>query len=152
AEPDFQIVGECATVDEGVSIVRTNPVDLVLLDINLGLQQGGAFLNEARDQGYIGKVLVVTAGVSKLEAAKLLQKGCAGIFLKQESPQLLIERIRAIMADGRDAESSQFELLQRLHNAPAASTRPFTHREKQVLRGVFAGKTNKEIAYDLGIS
>jgi CheY-like chemotaxis protein len=67
-ESDFEIVGECATVEEGISVLKSNPVDVVLLDINLGLQQGGAFLPLARQAEFKGKILVVTAGVSRLEA------------------------------------------------------------------------------------
>ena len=47
AEPDFEVTGECATVEEGLSHLRSQNADVVLLDINLGLQQGGAFLNLA---------------------------------------------------------------------------------------------------------
>ena len=94
AQTDIEVIGEGATVGEGLEIVKTRPVDIVLLDINLGFEQGGAFLNLARAEGFSGKVLVVTAGVSKIEAGRLLQRGCAGIFLKHERPQLLIEKIR----------------------------------------------------------
>src|SRR5271157_5344591 len=97
AQPDFEIAGECATVEEGLGIVKNQAVDVVLLDINLGSQQGGAFLNLARADGFVGKVLVVTAGVSKFEAARLMQRGCCGIFLKHERPQVLIESIRGIV-------------------------------------------------------
>ena len=95
-EQDFEIVGECATVGEGMVVLRSSAVDVVLLDINLGLQQGGAFLPLARDAGFKGKILVVTAGVSRLEAGRLVERGCAGIILKQERPEVLIERIREI--------------------------------------------------------
>jgi len=95
-QPDFQIAGECATVEEGLEVVKKVPVDVVLLDINLGSQQGGAFPNLARAEGYQGNILVVTAGVSRFEAARLMQRGCCGIFLKHERPQLLIESIRGI--------------------------------------------------------
>jgi hypothetical protein len=47
--------------------------DVVLLDINL-IAAGGAFLNLAWEQGFSGKVLVVTAGVSKIEAARLMER------------------------------------------------------------------------------
>jgi two-component system, NarL family, nitrate/nitrite response regulator NarL len=148
-EEDFQVVGECATVDEGIGILKSSAADIVLLDIDLGFQQGGAFLPLAREQGFEGKILVVTAGVSKLEASRLLDKGCAGIFLKQERPQLLIDRIRGIMEkpEAQVADAAP-------ENLPAGPelARPFTPRERQVLRAVFAGKTNKEIAFDLGVS
>lgn len=147
-EADFEIVGECATVDEGVAVLKSTPVDVVLLDMNLGLQQGGAFLPLARDAGFQGKILVVTAGVSKLEAGRLLERGCAGIVLKQERPEVLIERIRAITSQ-TDAEVAPPPLPEVPGmEEPSA----FTPRELQVLRAVFAGQTNKEIAFRLGVS
>ena len=71
-QPDFRIAGECSTVDDGIRVLASAPVDLVLLDINLGLQQGGAFPKLAREEGFTGKILVVTAG-AKIEATRLLQ-------------------------------------------------------------------------------
>lgn len=151
AQPDFEIVGEAATIEEGIEIVKEVQVDLVLLDINLGSQQGGAFINMARAEGFAGKILVVTAGVSSIEANRLLQRGCSGIFLKHEPPTLLIDRIRNIVT-GRDApgQSNGERMASSVTNDQA---RPhLTARERDVLRGVFAGQSNKEIAHALGIS
>ncbi len=153
AQSDLEIIGEGATVGEGLEIVKSRPVDIVLLDINLGFEQGGAFLNLARAQGFSGKVLVVTAGVSKLEASRLLQRGCAGIFLKHERPQLLIEKIRGIMQGSGQLESETTDAVStELKNTDRDGQRPLTPRERQVLCGVFSGRTNKEIAHKLGVS
>jgi two-component system, NarL family, nitrate/nitrite response regulator NarL len=153
AQPDFQVAGEASTVDEGIEVVKRTPVDVVLLDINLGTHQGGAFLDMARAAGFSGRVLVVTAGVSKLEANRLLQKGHSGIFLKHESPPLLIERIRALAGGKVSApsatcggESVGFQ------NGSETPRNLFTTRERQVLQGVFAGLSNKEIASEMEIS
>jgi DNA-binding NarL/FixJ family response regulator len=151
AEPDFEVVGECATVEEGLNHLRTDNADVVLLDINLGLQQGGAFLNLAWEQGFQGKVLVVTAGVSKIEAARLLERGCSGIILKHERPQLLVERIREVMQEPAGQPPKPTDLGQ-FDPSGQADTRPFTPRERQILRSVFSGKSNKEIAHDMNIS
>ena len=151
-QPDFQIVGGCATVEEGIRILRETPVDIVLLDINLGLQQGGAFLNLAREEDFSGKVLVVTAGVSKFEAARLLQRGCAGIILKQERPQLLIETIRGLASGTNPGPATSWNAILQKVESTGGAQRPLTPRERQVLRGVFAGQANKEIAYSLGVS
>ena len=147
-EPDFQVVGECATVEEGLNLLRAANADLVLLDINLGLQQGGAFLNLAWKQGFQGKVLVVTAGVSKIEAARLMERGCSGIVLKHERPQLLVDRIRALMLESATPPDD----YARLDPSGDAGAKPFTPRERQILRAVFAGQTNKEIAHRLSVS
>jgi len=150
AQPDFQIAGECATFEEGLEVVKREPVDVVLLDINLGSQQGSAFPNLARAEGYQGHILVVTAGVSKFEASRLMQRGCCGIFLKHERPQVLIENIRGIANGERRSmpAATQSQLDEAIHE----NQRPLTRRERQVLRGVFSGHTNKEIAFDLGVS
>jgi DNA-binding NarL/FixJ family response regulator len=152
-QPDFEIAGECATVDEGIEVLKEKPVDVVLLDINLGLQQGGAFLTLAREEGFDGKILVVTAGVSKFEAARLLQRGCSGIILKQERPELLIESIRGLAHGTNEGEpAATQDILKHLESAGQRVPPPLTRRERQVLRGVFGGQTNKEIAFGLGVS
>jgi two-component system, NarL family, nitrate/nitrite response regulator NarL len=150
-EPDFQVVGECATVQEGISLLRKSNADVVLLDINLGLQQGGAFLNLAWAQGFLGKVLVVTAGVSKVEAARLIERGCSGIILKHERPQLLVERIRAVMNHAAEYPAQPPD-YGRFDPSGDAVSRPFTPRERQIFRAVFSGKSNKEIAHSLQVS
>jgi DNA-binding NarL/FixJ family response regulator len=152
AESDFEVVGECATVEEGLNHLRTDNADVVLLDINLGLQQGGAFLNLAWEQGFQGKVLVVTAGVSKIEAARLLERGCSGIILKHERPQLLVERIREVMQEPAGQPHTKPADLGQFDPSGQADARPFTPRERQILRSVFSGKSNKEIAHDMNIS
>jgi len=150
-ESDFEIVGECATVEEGLTVLKNNTVDVVLLDINLGLQQGGAFLPLARQAEFKGKILVVTAGVSRLEAGRLVERGCAGIILKQERPEVLIERIRAITGE-TEAGVAPPPLPDATAPAGSEASLRFAARERQVLRAVFAGQTNKEIAFTLGVS
>lgn len=150
-ESDFEIVGECATVEEGMSVLKGSDVDVVLLDINLGLQQGGAFLPLARQAEFKGKILVVTAGVSRLEAGRLVERGCAGIILKQERPEVLIERIRAITGE-TESPATPPPLPDAMAPAGSEASLDFTARERQVLRAVFAGQTNKEIAFTLGVS
>jgi len=152
AEPDFQVVGECATVEEGLGLLRDANADVVLLDINLGLQQGGAFLNLAWARGFLGKILVVTAGVSKVEAARLMERGCSGIILKHERPQLLVERIRAVMNSPTGPLVAESSDLDKFDPSGEAGPRPFTPRERQILRAVFSGQSNKEIAHNLQVS
>jgi two-component system, NarL family, nitrate/nitrite response regulator NarL len=62
-----------------------------------GQERGAEFLNGLRIAGFSGKVLLVTADVSENEVTSLIRKGISGIFMKQESPALLIEGIRETM-------------------------------------------------------
>jgi two-component system, NarL family, nitrate/nitrite response regulator NarL len=71
--------------------------------------------------------------------------------LKQERPQLLIERIRQVM-NGEDVTG--LDLSKGAESNGFTDTPParFTPRERQILRGVFSGLSNKEIAFQHGIS
>jgi two-component system, NarL family, nitrate/nitrite response regulator NarL len=150
AQPDFAIVGEAATIDEALQTVRSKAVDLALLDIDLGVENGRNFVRLARSAGFQGKILVVTAGISKTEATALLQSGCAGILLKNERPAVLVERIRSIAGGAAGDLPERTVDEQRL--GEQRSRQPLTPREREVFRGVFKGRSNKEIAGDLSIS
>src|ERR1035438_10574017 len=103
AEPDFEIAGHCASAGEALRLVAKTPVDVVLLDYDLGDGKGTDFLAKAQSVGFAGRVLVVTAGVSELEAAAMIRQGIAGILRKHCSPAALAQSIR----DVRDRKSTR---------------------------------------------
>jgi DNA-binding NarL/FixJ family response regulator len=151
AEPDFSIVAHCKSVEEALDALRKTRVDMVLLDFDLGQRDGREFLRLANQQGFNGKVLVVTAGVDKDQAAQLIRSGISGIFMKHDSAALLIEGIRDVLAGKVWFER---KLLQELVAGPPQQSKEgrLTDRERQVLAGVFEGLANKEIAEKIGAS
>ncbi len=152
SEPDFEVVAHRDSIGSALEALSEQRVDLVLLDVDLGNERGLDFLMRARQQGFAGPVLVVTAGMTESEAALLIGQGAAGIFLKRDSTQLLAEGIRTV-AGGR-AWIDQSSLTALVGGVPRQQSNPggLTERERHVLRGVFDGLANKEIASRLGIS
>ncbi len=152
SEPDFETVAECGTLTDGLSVLSRSAIDIVLLDFDLEEDTGTRFITATTAQGYTGKFLMVTAGMSPLDIAVARKLGISGIFLKHSSPATLLEAIRAV-AEGREWMDPKL-------NAPGADIRqdltrrkePLTPREQDVLRSVFEGLTNKEIAYKIGVS
>ena len=61
--PEFTVT-PCATIREALQILAQKPVDLVLLDHDLGSERASQFLPAARQIGFNGRVLIVTAWVS----------------------------------------------------------------------------------------
>ncbi len=151
AEPDFSVVAHCQSVEEALEALRKTPVDIVLLDFDLGQRDGGEFMRLATPQGFNGKVLVVTAGVDKDQAAQLVRSGISGIFMKHDSAALLIEGIRDVLAGKVWFDR---KLLQEAMSAPPQDSKEsrFTDRERQILSCVFEGLANKEIADRIGAS
>lgn len=149
SEPDFEIVGKCGSVEEALPLIATSQLDLVLLDLDLGGRRGSEFCAVARDMGFGGKILVLTAAVTDQQAVQLLAQGASGIFLKHTSPDLLPGTMRRVMA-------GQVWIDPRLLPPPTAqepaALAKLSHRERQVLMAVLGGYSNKEIATRLEIS
>src|SRR5215468_116984 len=77
-EPGLKVVGQCSTSAEALGLIQ-GPVDMVLLDVDLGEERALGFVEAARKASFEGKILIVTAGISGGEAVRLLQAGVAGI-------------------------------------------------------------------------
>lgn len=144
-------VAHCATIAEALDLLALHPFDLVLLDHDLGGERASQFLPAARQAGFEGRVLIVTAWVSATEARRLIQQGAAGIFLKQAPLEELTDSIRTVLAGGtwvdRAAAAQEESAAAGESNAPR-----FNDRQRKVLRFVLEGLSNKEIAWRLQIS
>jgi DNA-binding NarL/FixJ family response regulator len=128
-------------------------VDFVLLDFDLGDETGTGFVAHANQAGYKGKILMVTAGMIPLDVTVARNLGVSGIFLKHNSPATLLEAIRHVARGGEwmDARAVPSETVAADKSSLQAKA-PLTQRELQVLRSVFEGLTNKEIAHKIGAS
>jgi DNA-binding NarL/FixJ family response regulator len=161
-ERDFEVVGQHSASSEAVSTLCHTAIDVVLLDWTLGREQGGAFIAAARRAGYLGKILVVTAGMSGTDSLKALHQGVSGIFLKHNPPPLLIKAIRQVAGGEMWVDQRVIQLMaegvhqreeQGFRRSIAESLRKrLTEREQVVLRGVADGMTNKHIADGIGVS
>src|ERR1700689_3806008 len=96
AEPDLHIVATCAGVREALAVLDREPVDVVLLDYDLGDEQGSTFLEEAKRRPFEGRVLMVTAGMDDAGTLRAFEGGASGLFLKHSPPAQLIEAIHKV--------------------------------------------------------
>ena len=153
-EPDLEVVACCGTIAEALEAVGSKPVDIVLLDYDLGDDHGSHFISSARHAGYQGKVLMVTAGMSAKESSTALHLGASGIFLKHNSPGTLAKAVRLIMSGEIWVDPKVIQLMaDRVDQRDEERINPLlTEREQQVLRGIFEGLTNKEIGAQLGVT
>jgi DNA-binding NarL/FixJ family response regulator len=154
-EADFRVVAHCSSSQEALESLSGHHVDLVLLDYDLGNRQNGfQFLRTAREAGYSGRIFIVTAGMNDADYVRALGLGVCGIFLKHSSPELLVEAIHKVMAGETWVDQRCVQgLVKAVENEGSqARKNQLSERERDVLKGVFAGSSNKEIAAHLNIS
>ncbi|HEY1759115.1 MAG TPA: response regulator transcription factor [Bryobacteraceae bacterium] len=152
-EPGFTVIGQGATASGALADVPMNPSTVVLLDVDLGSERAVDFVTGARRKGFEGKILVLTAGVSGPEAVQLVQAGVAGILHKHHSTKELCETIRQVAGGEVCLEKDYLTHLFRTVDRTRGPAQPrLTDRDKTVLRFIFQGLTNKEIAAHLEIS
>src|SRR5438105_2350899 len=146
SEPDFEMVGQSGASSEALDILSRQPVDVVLLDYDLGEEHGSQFISAARRSGFVGKILMVTAGMNAAESSSALQMGASGIFLKHNSPGTLAKAIRLVAGGEMWVDPKVIQLMaDGVQNREEHGVRKLlTDRERQVLRGIFEGLTNKE--------
>ncbi len=155
-EPDIQVVGTATTLREAVSTAQSLRPDVVLLDVRM---PDGSGVDTIVDLLAIPgvKVLLLTAGVDEAERAAAFRHGARGIVTKDIHPDQLSDGIRAIARGdywtgprpSADAPDARKRPAPRRAAAPAPN---LTNRERDVLRAVCEGCSNREIARQLTIS
>jgi DNA-binding NarL/FixJ family response regulator len=148
-DPAFEIE-HCGSIREALALLAENRYDVVLLDHDLGSERASQFLPAARQSGFEGRVLVVTAWVSDTEARRLLRQGVSGIFLKKAPLGELSEGIRVVAAGGSWMDSSFGAAAAEPERETSGAN--LSDRQRRVLRFVLEGLSNKEIAWRMQIS
>lgn len=151
AESDVCVAAQCGTVEEALNHLDTGVFDLILLDYELGDRRGIEVALAAKAKSYPGRILMVTVGLTKTEIRQALNNGVSGIFLKNNSPELLMDAIRRVMTGERWVDP-KYEAMLADPTSEAFRRARFTERDRHVLRGVFEGLANKEIAERLHVS
>jgi two-component system, NarL family, nitrate/nitrite response regulator NarL len=150
-ENGLQVTGQGATVEEALNHLEREEYDLVLLDYELGDRRANEVVAREQERGRQHRIIIVTVGLTLAEVRQLRNKGVGGIFLKNNEPEMLLAAIRAVLA-GHTYFDPQYASTPEEPVAPVFRKVRFTERDREVLRAVFEGLANKEIADRLGVS
>lgn len=152
-ESDLVVVAEANNGLEACALVERLQPDLVVLDNNMPELNGVEALKRLRDQGYTGRILLFTVSDAEQDVRDAMRFGANGYLLKDMEPELLIDRLREVLAGDLVVSPSLTTVLaQALRASHGASSMDLTERERQVLKMIAGGLSNKMIGSRLGIT
>jgi DNA-binding NarL/FixJ family response regulator len=140
--PDMTVVGEASNGEETFRLVDSENPDVLLVDIEMPKGSGIDVAKRLKDSGV--HVLALSSYDDPEYASGLLESGASGYLTKEKAPALILEAVRAVQR----GEVRWFVQPQQ----DSAQKEDLTEREKEVLRLMAKGHSNRELAEALFVS
>jgi DNA-binding NarL/FixJ family response regulator len=142
----FEIVGEAATAADAVPEVERSFPDVVLLDIEMPDADGLTVVAEIKTRAPKSSVLVVTMHDETRLVRRAIEAGADGYVLKGIGRRELMAAVRAVHDGESVVERTLLGSLTTNHGGNARPAAALTAVEREVLRLVADGRTNREIS------
>jgi DNA-binding NarL/FixJ family response regulator len=147
---DIQLIGEAADGEHAIALVRSERPDVLLLDMRMPRGDGLAVIQALGDD--LVPTLVLTTFDDEHAALALMAAGARGFLLKDVTLERLVEAIRVIAGGGTVLRPGLSERVANQLRAPSSEGPDITERERDVLRLLAAGYSNREIGRALFVA
>lgn len=127
-------------------------IDVVLMDIGLPGMSGVEAILPARKRWPAAEVLMLTIHQDEKQVFTAICNGAVGYLLKSTTPAKIVDAIRIVTAGGAPMTPSVARQVVRRMQRVTESEEALSDREREVLDGLIAGKTNGQIADALYVS
>lgn len=150
------VVAEAADGPEAVRKAVAARPDVILMDVVMPGMDGITAIGALREAGVTAAVVVLTSSASEEHVLPAVRAGASGYLLKDADPGEVERAIRAAATGNALLDPAVAARLLREVASPSAPTvrgvGDLTTRERQVLELLAGGRTNRQIARDLGVA
>jgi two-component system, NarL family, response regulator LiaR len=150
-DPELTVVGEAPDGAEAVELSRQLRPDVVLMDLLMPVMDGIAAISAIRNELPETEVIALTSVLESAAVVGAVRAGAIGYLLKDIQAPELRRAIKAAAAGQVQLTPQATAYLMHEVRTPEA-TEALTEREREVLRLLVQGRSNKEIARDLQIA
>lgn len=151
-EDGIAVVAEVGTVADAVVAARRLTPTLMVVDVELPDRSGVELVREIADAGLTVRCLMLSAHDDYVYFSEALADGAAGYLLKTVSAAELVAAVRTVALGGVVVDKVlSHRLLGRHRPLEEQLADSLTSRECDVIRALVHGRSNKEIAAELGV-
>ena len=149
---DLELVGEAASGQAALQVVADTHPDVLLLDMRMPDGDGLFVVEQLARRGQLPATLILTTFDDDAAAIEVVRAGARGFLLKDVTLDRLVSAVRALAAGDTliqpalTARAEQKLCEAAASRAAPADAAPMTPREREVLRLLAAGYSNREIA------
>jgi DNA-binding NarL/FixJ family response regulator len=156
-EPDLQVVGEASDGREAVALCREKQPDLVLMDVTMPGMNGLDATRAIKSSSHRTIVVIISMHDHPDYLLEAFNAGASGYVLKDSSQAEVVNSVRQALRgetllNARVATQLLRSLAGRRDQRATGPVERLTAREREVLRPLAQGKTNREIAAQLMVS
>jgi len=157
AQPDMEVVAEAATAEEAIEVVANTQPDLLTMDLSMPGGNCIQAIETLRIQHPETRILVLTTHDDPGYLRATMAAGCAGYLVKTASDAEMLSALRTV-AQGRTvigltlSEGDAKSIFDVTGTAPHPALAPLSQREREVLKLLAKGHTNRQIADILFLS
>lgn len=165
AEEDLEVIMEVADGEEALRLAKQLTPDVIIMDINLPNMNGLQVTRELKQAAPEVAVIMLTAYHDDEQIFHSVRAGAAAYFPKDVTPRRLVEAIRQVSKGNYVIDDEvlnkpevaiwllqQFDKVAYVDGLPNEMFAPLSPREMEILQHIAKGQSNKEVAYELGIS
>jgi two-component system invasion response regulator UvrY len=151
---DIKILGEAGSYSEVREVLRNEPCDVLVLDLNMPGRGGLDVLATLKEQGSPVKVLVVSMYEADQYAIRCLRAGAYGYLNKAGDPAELVKAVRTVAQGRKYVTPDVAEMLADSLSSPQQESphAALSERELQTLLKIASGKRLSDIAEELMLS
>lgn len=136
------------------AIESNSPLDLVIVDLDMPDMSWEDGLNQIHQLlGPEGKYIIISASDDVQSVRKSLELGASGYVSKRSNPKILENAIQLVLNGGIYLPH---DILKNVISSPSPTAKDkvngLTERQEEVLKFVASGMSNKQIAYELGVT
>jgi DNA-binding NarL/FixJ family response regulator len=158
-EPDIEVAGTAGNGQEAVQLVREHSPDVLLTDLRMPVMDGLSAIQQVKRESPKVEVCVLTVCEDDVSLFEALKLGAKGYLLKNATPDEVTEAVRKVATGGPAIPPAlaarvlqEFQRLTRQQSELQELFSELTPREIDILKGIAAGESNKQIARRLFLS